>query len=171
MSERILVTYATRHHTTIDIAAGIAGELSKSSAEVTLAPVTDVTDVSGYNAFVIGSAIRVGAWLPEAIDFVRTHQHTLSKYPTAIFAVCLTLSHDTPGRRQIAESYLDPVCNLITPCSKGLFAGSANPDQLNWLERLIIRITGNAPGEYRDWQAIQQWAQSLIPLLMAPAPE
>ncbi len=171
MSERILVTYATRHHTTIDVAAGIAGELSKSTAEVTLAPVTDVTDVSTYNAFVIGSAIRIGAWLPEALDFVRVHRQTLNQHPTAIFAVCLTLSDDTPRQRRVAESYLDPVCDLITPRSKGLFAGSANPDHLTWLERVIMRITGYAPGEYRDWQAIQQWAQSLLPLLLASAPE
>ena len=55
-------------------------------------PMNAVKDLSAYRAVVAGSAIRGSKWLPEAIQFIQTHQSTLNQRPFAMFTVCITLA-------------------------------------------------------------------------------
>jgi len=52
-------------------------------------PVKEVTHIGPDQAMVVGSSICRGRWLPEAVEFVETHQDALSQMPVAYFLVCL----------------------------------------------------------------------------------
>jgi menaquinone-dependent protoporphyrinogen oxidase len=74
MTNRILVTYATRAGSTVEVAAAIGETLRGSGFSVDVKPVKEKPSVEGYQAVVVGSAIRLGSWLPEAVNFVKNNQ-------------------------------------------------------------------------------------------------
>jgi menaquinone-dependent protoporphyrinogen oxidase len=62
------------------------------SLQVDVLPMKEVQDLSAYRAVIAGSAINGGAWLPEAMHFIQTHQAELRNKPFAAFQVCMTLA-------------------------------------------------------------------------------
>lgn len=172
MSNKILVTYASRAGSTAGVAEAIARTLEEGGAEVDVLPMQDVKDIYEYRAVVAGSAIRKSKWLPEAVQFIRKHHETLLHKPFAMFTVCITLAMGNgPQYRSAVESWVAPVRTLLRPCSEGLFAGMLDFSKLpvNW-DTLLLRATvalGIFPrGDHRDWQAIRTWAEGLKPVLV-----
>ena len=92
MSNKVLVTYASRTGTTAGVAEAIARILAEGGALVDVRPMTEVTDLTPYQAVVAGSAIQGKRWLPEAMQFMQTHQAALRRQPFAAFLVCMTLA-------------------------------------------------------------------------------
>jgi menaquinone-dependent protoporphyrinogen oxidase len=166
MMNKILVTYATRAGSTVEVAATVAEELRAEGATVDVLPIKIVRDVNGYDAVVVGSAIRMGQWLPEAVQFVKTHRSTLAGIPTAYFLVSGFLREDTPEMRQKVLAFLDPVREILEPISIGLFAGKIDFSKLSWLDRTIAKAVGSPEGDWRDWEAIRNWARELQPTLV-----
>ena len=64
MSEKILVTYASRLDSTAGVAEAIGQTLTDLGAQVDVRRMQDVTDLTSYSAVVAGSAIRGKRWLP-----------------------------------------------------------------------------------------------------------
>ncbi len=85
----------------------------------------EVTDLSQYSAVIAGSAIQAGKWLPEAMSFIKTHQHELKNKHFAAFLVCMTLAMPKGNSyRGTVSSWLQPVRDIVKPVSEGLFAGT-----------------------------------------------
>ncbi len=171
MSEKILVTYASRAGSTAGVAEAIGKTLTESGAPVDVIPMQDVKDVTPYRAVVAGSAIRGSKWLPEAMQFIQAHRAALVQKPFAEFTVCITLAMSNSDQYRAAVSgWVAPVRALVRPVSEGLFAGMLDFSKLplNW-DTLMLRATvavGIFPrGDHRDWNAIRAWAESLRPLL------
>lgn len=165
---RVLVAYASRAGSTGGVAEAIAEVLCQEDLAVDLRLARDVSDVSAYRAVVVGSAIYMGQWMSEAADFLAAHQDTLRKIPVACFTVCLTLKDDTEENRRTVAAYLDPVRERVPqvrPVDVGLFAGRLQGDNLSALYRLIVKAMDLPEGDYRNWTAIQAWAQKLPRLL------
>jgi menaquinone-dependent protoporphyrinogen oxidase len=172
MTNKILVTYASRGGTTTGVAEAIGKTLAESGAEVEVRPMAEVTDLSPYGAVVAGSAIQGGQWLPEAMQFVRGHQAELSSKPFAAFLVCMTLAMQGKDYREHVGTWLAPVRALVRPVSEGLFAGSLDLSKIpSFGDRLKFRISVATgvwrEGDHRDWSAIRTWAASLKPVLGA----
>jgi len=158
---KILVAYASKAGSTGEVAGFIGQVLCESGAVVDIRLAKEVSDLSPYQAVVVGSAIRMGRWLPEAIKFVERYQAVLKTLPLAYFQVSGFLKEGTPERRQEAAAYLAPVRALVAPVSEGLFAGKMDYSRLSFLDRMIARIAGSVEGDWRDWDAIRAWAVSL----------
>ncbi len=172
MSDKILVTYASKAGSTGGVAEAIGQMLAAGGAPVDVRLMKDVKDLTAYRAVVAGSAIRMGKWLPEAVQFVQTHQAALAQKPFAAFLVCFTLAHPTAEARQEVTAYLDPVRALVKPVSEGLFAGMVDFGKLplipeGLIMRAILASSKQQPGDYRDWDAIRTWATALTPALAA----
>lgn len=165
VKDRILVAYATRCGSTGEIAEAIGQALCEGGAAVDVRPVKDVTDVNGYQAVVVGSAIRIGQWLPEAVKFVETHQDALRRVPVAYFAACMTLAEDTEENRRTTAAYLDPVREIVQPVAEGLFAGAMDFSKLPFALRLMVKAMKSEEGDLRDWDSIDAWATNMHPVL------
>src|SRR5438132_9232076 len=121
--DKILVTLAARAGSTYEVAARVAEVLRAGGATVEVKPVTAVHEVKDYDAVVVGSAIRMGHWLAEAVGVVKCNRETLSRIPTAYFLVSGLLRNDTPETRRLVLAFLDPVRALHEPVIIGLVAG------------------------------------------------
>jgi menaquinone-dependent protoporphyrinogen oxidase len=164
---KILVAYASKAGSTGEVAEAIGQMLCEGGASVDVRLAKEVSDLSPYRAVVMGSAIRIGRWLPEAVKFVEQHQAVLATMPVAYFQVSGSLKEDTPEKRQEAATYLGPVRALVAPASVGLFAGKMDYSKLSFLDRTIAKMVGSVEGDWRDWEAIRAWADSLRPVLVS----
>jgi menaquinone-dependent protoporphyrinogen oxidase len=162
---KILVTFATRAGSTEEVAKAIGQALAAQGATTDVLPVQNVANVAEYDLVVVGSAIRMGSWLPEAVEFVGAHKSQLSSKATAYFLVSGFLREDTVEMRQKVLAFLDPVRAILEPASIGLFAGKMDYSKLPWLDRTIAKAVGSYEGDWRDWQAIRTWALGLLELL------
>jgi menaquinone-dependent protoporphyrinogen oxidase len=160
---KILVTYATRAGSTFEVASRVAEVLRAAGATVDVKPVPAVHEVKGYDAVIVGSAIRMGQWLPEAVAFVQAHCETLSHIPTAYFLVSGFLRDDTPEMQRKVLAYLDPVRKILEPTSIGMFAGKMDYSEMDGLDRSIAEAVSSSEGDWRNWEAIRGWALDLQP--------
>ncbi len=168
MKNRLLIAYGSRCGSTGGVAEAIGQVLSKAGAGVDVRPVKDVNDLTPYRAVIVGSAIRMGKWLPEAVEFVKTHQDRLGRLPVAYFAACLTMKDDTAEVRRKAMGFLDPVRKQfprVKPLDIGLFAGAVDYAKLSLAYGLILKVKGAPEGDFRNWEAIRTWAAGLRPAL------
>jgi menaquinone-dependent protoporphyrinogen IX oxidase len=126
---------------------------------------------------VAGSAIQAQQWLPEAMQFVQSHQAELACKPFAAFLVCMTLAMKKGQYREHVATWLDPVRALVQPESGGtsvplgLFAGALELRKIkSFGDRLKFRMSVMmgvwSEGDHRDWDAIRAWAAGLPPLLL-----
>lgn len=167
MSKKILVTYASRTGSTVGVAEAIGKTLAESGAQVDVLPMSDVKDLTPYDAVVAGSAIQNKQWLPEAMHFIRAHRAELMQKPFADFLVCMTLALKQGDYRSAVAEWLQPVRSLVKPVSEGLFAGRLDISKVpSFSDRLKFRISVALgvweEGDYRDWTAIHTWANGLV---------
>ncbi len=160
---KILVAYASKAGSTGEVARAIGETLSAQGASVEVLQIKHVKDVSAYQAVIVGSAIRMGNWLPEAVNFVKTHQAELRQRPTAYFLVSGFLKDNTPEVVQKVSAFLDPVRAVMEPVSTGLFAGKMDYGKLSFLDRTIAKAVGSVEGDWRNWDAIRAWAAQALP--------
>ena len=166
MSEKILVAYASKCGSTGDVAETIGQALCDGDGAVDVRLAKDVTDVGPYRAVVVGSAIRMGRWLPEAVKFVETHRDALSQVPVAYFTVCMTLQDDTEENRREVAAYVDPIREMVQPADVGAFAGAMDYGKLSLPFRLMIKAMKVPEGDFRDWDSIRTWGTDLRPMLL-----
>ena len=104
MTKKILVAYASKCGSTGEVAEAMRKALCETGASVDVRLAKAVRDVSGYQGVIVGSAIRLGQWLPEALQFIKRHQAALSRVPVAYFSVGSFLRDGTAKSRQDAAA-------------------------------------------------------------------
>jgi len=168
MSKKILITYATKAGPTVEIAAVIGETLSKRGFVVDVKPVSENPSLDGYQAVLMGSAIRMGSWLPEAVDFVRQNQTALNQLPTSIFTVHMLNYRDDETSRAARQAYTAPVRELLPSVDEVFLRGKLDYKTLSFFDRMISKAVANPndpPGDFRDWDKIRDWSQSVFPVL------
>jgi menaquinone-dependent protoporphyrinogen oxidase len=160
--KRILVTYATRAGSTVDVAAAIGEKLAARGFSVDIKPVKEKPAISGYQAVLVGSAIRMGSWLPEAVDFVKTNAAALQQVPLAYFTVHANNRDDSEASRTARLAYLKDVRSLVQSKAEGFFAGKIDPATLSLLDQMILKMVKSEVGDFRDFTKIRAWAQTVL---------
>jgi menaquinone-dependent protoporphyrinogen oxidase len=162
MDKRILVTYASKYGSTGGVAEAIGKGLCSKGAAADVLLTKNAVNLSSYQGVVVGSAIYMGKWLPDAVEFVKTNCEMLRRVPVAYFLVCMTLCKPTAENRVKVLAYLDPVLKAIPeikPVGIGTFAGALDYSNLSWLNKKILKSKGTPEGDFRDWNAIRAWAE------------
>lgn len=166
-SQPVLVAYATKHGATLGIATAIAEELRKSGLDIEIQPLAQVNETSPYAAVVLGSAMYMGQWRPEAVRFLETHVTDLAKMPVWVFSSGPTGEGDPvellKGVR--VPEKVQPLIDQIKPRQVTVFHGELDPEELGLGERLIIKGVKAPTGDFRDWASITAWASSIAEAL------
>lgn len=167
MSNKILVTYASRTGSTAGVAESVGQILAEEGSEVDVQPMQEVKDLAKYNIVIAGSAIQAQQWLPEAMQFLKTHQKILSSKSFFIFSVCMTLAMPNgENYRSGVVKWIEPVRQLVKPIDEAYFAGTLDINKIPGLvNRIKFRISVLfgvwKPGDHRNWDIINAWARNL----------
>lgn len=162
MNQKVLIAYASRTGSTQEVAQAIAEELIKRGYPVDVCKADKVNSLEGYTAVLVGSAVRFGRWLPEAVKFVEKNQDALNRLPTAFFAVHLMNMGEDEASRKERLAYLDPVRKLVMPKAEAFFSGVGDLGKVSFLERMIAKMVKSPEGDFRDWSKIRAWAQQIF---------
>lgn len=163
---RVLVTYASRHGATEGIARAVAGELRASHVDADLREMGEVRALEGYDAAVIGSAVYMGGWLPEARRFVERNQERLAAVPVWLFSSG-PLGAEEPKPEGDPKDLPD-LMRETRARGHRVFAGRLDRGGLGFGERLIARAVHAPEGDFRDWDAIRGWAREIAAALQGP---
>lgn len=162
MDNRILIAYATKAGSTAGVAARVGEVLTGQGLAVDVLPVAQANDLDSYHTVVLGSAIRFGKLLPEAMEWIDQQQTALKRKSFSVFIVCMTLINEDEESRHIVSAYLDPVRAFQQPAHEGLFVGVMDLSKLKWSERLLMRFLRIPQGDFRKWDEIEGWAAGLV---------
>lgn len=162
MNKKILVTYATRAGSTAEVAVAIGEALNKRGFAVDVKPVKEKPNIANYQAVLMGSAVRMGSWLPEAADFVKTNQMALQKIPVAIFTVHMNNTGEDDKSRAARLAYLEAVRPLLNQAEEVYFAGKLDFASLSFLDRLVVTMVKGVEADRRDWDKIRNWTPAIF---------
>lgn len=156
---RVLVAVASRHGATAQIGDRLAGALQAAGLEVVSLAASDVENLEGFDAAVIGSGIYAGRWLGDARALVDRHEQRLMALPTWLFS-----SGPLGDPLFPAEPPEEPVklAEHLGAREHRVFAGKLERAQLSRPERVIMKILKAPEGDYRDWDAIDAWAHVIV---------
>ena len=168
----VLVAYASRHGSTRGIAERIAERLRADGLDAEVRPAAEVHDASGYDAFVIGAAAYMFHWLKDATTFVGRNRALLAERPAWLFSSgpIGTDTVDKQGRDVLQTSIpreFPGLRDAIHPRDEKVFFGAIDPTArpVGIAERFLSLMPAarNAlpRGDFRDWPAIDAWADGI----------
>lgn len=171
---KVVVVHASRYGSTREIAEFIAEKLRQRGLAAEARSVEVVPNPADYDAVVMGSAVYMGHWMDEATDFVRQCQKVLSERPVWL------LSSGPLGLGQGITSVNNPKLVLkeiaelkeaIHPRGHQVFFGALNPGKLGFKHRALRKLPAARAmlpeGDFRDWNDIASWADSIADALQS----
>jgi menaquinone-dependent protoporphyrinogen oxidase len=160
---RVLVTAASKHGATNEIADRIGAVLAAHGVEVDVKKLQEVSGLGGYQAVVLGSGIYLGKWLKEARRFVVVHAAELAQHPTWLFASG-SIVGDPPvadDPNAVAAALVEQLVETTHAREHKLFARKLDMSKLGFAEKASVRMAHASERDYRDWQAIDDWAAAI----------
>ena len=172
MKTNILVAYASKHGATAEIAEKIGEVLQAAGLPAQVLPVEGVKDLEPYTAIVLGSAVYFGRWLKGAIAFLESHEAALSARPVWLFSSGPTGEGDPV---ELLQGWNFPdgqqeVVDRLQPRAVAVFHGALDPADLDEVERSLIKSIKAPLGDFRDWQAVTDWAKGIAESLAHDGP-
>lgn len=155
---RILITAASKHGSTIEIAEAIARRLEGHGHAVTTMAPAEVTSVEEYDAVVLGSAVYITQWMSAAHDFLKRFDDELRARPFWAFSVGMS---GVPKHQPQDPMRIGPVMQHFDAVDHRTFPGRYKPSLLTLRERSIGRLAGAIEGDFRDWEAVDAWADGI----------
>jgi menaquinone-dependent protoporphyrinogen oxidase len=164
----VLLAYASAHGSTGEMAEKIGEILKARGLNVVIARIQDVGSIDGYDAFIFGSAIHAGTWLPEMSSFLRKTLTEFGSRPVYFFISCVRVM-ELDGPQHVMEFYMIPeILASLNVRNKVAFAGKLELSAVDWNERwtLAARYDGstwpnNFNGDFRNWEKIESWASTV----------
>jgi menaquinone-dependent protoporphyrinogen oxidase len=156
MTGAILVAYGTKHGSTREVADAVAETLAEHGLGVDTRPVGLVDDVSPYAGVVLGGALYMGRWHPDALHFLQRHETELARMPVAVFG----MGPNTMEEKSVADARAQLAKALakvpdVEPRAIAIFGGVINPEVLRFP---FNRIPAS---DARDWPPIRAWARDV----------
>ncbi|MCJ7567584.1 MAG: flavodoxin domain-containing protein [Anaerolineales bacterium] len=163
MSTHVLVTYASKYGATQEIAEEIGQVLNQAGLPTDVLRINLVSDLSRYQAIVLGSAVYIGKWRKEAVRFLKANEKKLSGMPIWLFSSGPTGEGDpvellNGWRLPMA---IQPIVDRIKPRGISVFHGNVNVSKLNSIEKSILKNVEAPIGDFRNWDAIRSWANAV----------
>lgn len=165
---RVLVTAASRHGATAEMADVIATILGEAGLQTVVVPPGEVTTLAGIDAVVVGSGIYLGRWLEPAKRFVDTFADELRQRPTWAFS---SGPLGDPAKPEGTSPEVVAIVNQMDVREHRVFPGAIERDELGFAERLITRAVGALAGDFRPWPEIEEWAHAIATALVGLRPE
>lgn len=164
---RVLVTAASRHNATHEVAQTIASTLTRAGLQVVVRIPGEVGHLASYDAVVLGSAIYAGHWLKPAKDLIERTSSRMRTLPVWLFS---TGPIGDPLKPEAPPLDVAPMLELSGAREHRLFGGRIDRHRLGLAEKAMVSMVHAADGDYRPWDEIEAWAEEIAAILNAEVP-
>lgn len=156
---RMLVAAESRHGSTREVADAIGRRLTAAGCRVDVLTLEEVGALAPYDGVVLGSAIYLGRWLQPARRFITERADELRACTVWLFSSGPIGSPPFPD----PDAAFDPTPVIEATGARGhrLFAGRLDQESLGMRERFLVRAARVHDGDFRDWAAIEAWADEI----------
>lgn len=178
----VLVAYASKTGFTKGIAEFVGDKLQQRAIQAEVKEVSEVGDVKGYDAYVIGSALYLGHWMKEAKEFVSKNRMVLASRPVWLFSSgpVGTKTTNEKGQDLLEVSGPKEIVELkkwVAPRDHRVFFGGLDGSRLTGPVGFMYRLARKSEaaraempeGDFRDWKTIETWAESIAEALQSTA--
>jgi menaquinone-dependent protoporphyrinogen oxidase len=157
---RVLVTAASKHGATLEIAERIGAELSSGGADAAVRLADEVDSIEGYDAVVVGSAVYFGHWLQAARDLIDRHGDGLKARRVWLFS---SGPLGPPDHLVPEGDVVDPgpLLEATGAVEHRVFPGRLDRSALGLRDRAIMRALHAPEGDFRDWDAVAEFAREI----------
>lgn len=164
---KVLVTAATKHGASGEIAEAIGRVFSERGLETDVIAPEVVGDVEEYDAVVIGSAVYAGHWLESAKALIHRSGAALAARPVWLFS---SGPVGDPSRKLVQQMGADPldigeIAEVTRARGHRVFAGKLERQHLGFAQRTALRVFRGLEGDFRDWDEVNQWASEIAEAL------
>jgi menaquinone-dependent protoporphyrinogen oxidase len=154
----ILVTAASRHGSTTEVAATVGDVLRIAGHDVRILLPAEVTSLAGYEAAVIGSGVYTGRWLEPARDLVERERVALARIPVWLFSSGPVGEPPRPIEIPVDAAAL---AKIIRARDHRVFPGLVDKRRLGFGERAMMAAVRAPEGDFRPWGEIETWARAI----------
>jgi menaquinone-dependent protoporphyrinogen oxidase len=170
---RALVTAASRHQATWEIAEAIAAGLEARGIEADQRPLGEIEGVEEYDIIVLGSAIYLGHWMKQARKFAHDHARELRGKQVWLFS---SGPIEAPGghARHAEPAHALELEQLTGAVEHRLFPGKLDNERLALAEKLVAAAANAPDSNTRDWESVDVFAAHIAmhaPHLQSPRDE
>ena len=160
----VLISAASKHGATAEIASHIGELLGNRDLDVTVASPEQVGSVEGYDAVVLGSAVYAGTWQKEAKELA---ERVAAREPSPLVWLFSSGPVGDPPKPDEDPQDAAGVVEATSPREHRVFAGKIDKERLSFGERMIMTALRAPEGDFRDWEEISSWAVDIADILEA----
>lgn len=156
---RVLVAYGSKHGATAEIAEAIGGRLSDLGFDSEVVEAGRVQHPVIADAVVLGSSVYFGQWTKSARRAVAGLASDQFRGPVWMFH-----SGPTGEKADEHEPFPKKVNELAAPLDVRdwrTFGGKYDPTG----HKILGKVTAGEAGDWRDWEAIDAWAEGIADAL------
>lgn len=164
---RVLVTAASRHGSTAEMAGVIAEVLSAAGFDVARRDPEAVKSVAEFDAVIIGSGVYAGRWLEPARKLVDRFARDLNARDVWLFASGPIGDPPKPDTESPEAAVL---ASRTGARGHRSFPGRLAKSDLSLPEKLLVSALRAPEGDFRPWDEIRTWASGIAATLAAREP-
>ena len=164
---KVLVSAASRHGATAEIARVIGETLTEAGLEAVVLPPDAVTTLDGYDAAVLGSGIYLDHWMDEAKHLAERHADALASRPVWLFSSGPVGASPRPDEDPVD---ITGIIEETHAREHRLFAGKVDTAVLGQGEKVILTAFQVLEGDFRPWDDVREWARGIAASLKAEPP-
>jgi menaquinone-dependent protoporphyrinogen oxidase len=154
----VLVTAASKHGATAEIAAWIGAALTEAGVPTDVRDPDSVWSLSGYDAVVIGSAVYAGKWLAPATGLVDRLGTELQARPVWLFSSGPAGDPPRPDSDPVDAA---PMLAATNARGHHIFPGLIERKRLGLGERAIVSALRVPDGDFRTPDEVRTWARGI----------
>ena len=161
MEEKVLVTYASTHGSTQEVAEVVATVLRDHGLAADIQPARTVRTLAGYSAVVLGAPLYMFHLHKDAQHFLTRYRDALGGLSVAIFAGGPFGAGDEKEWSEVRRQLDQELANLawLKPVAVEVIGGRFDPTRLHFPWNLIPALKHMPANDLRDWIAIRAWAE------------
>lgn len=171
---RMLVSAASKHGATAEIAETIGEALREAlensgneDAVIDVIPPERVSSVEDYDAVVLGSAVYMGRWLESARELANSSAGALAERPTWLFSSGPVGDPPRPSEGEAVD--VGEILDSTGARDHRVFSGRLDKSGLGFAEKAVMVAVRASEGDFRDWEAVREWAQEIAAALLETA--
>jgi menaquinone-dependent protoporphyrinogen oxidase len=155
---KVLVSAASKHGSTAEIAAAIGAVLSSEGIEVDVRRPEDVTTLAPYDGVVLGSGVYAGRWLEPIKRLIAREANELAFKPVWLFS---SGPIGDPPKPEVEPPDMAAARERLHPIDTAIFAGRLDRYDLGFSEKAVVAVVHAPDGDFRDWSSVSEWASKI----------